>query len=71
MSGQRNFLMEIIKWTNNKTANRIGAEGAKMISEALKANSTLSELNLGCEKSHKKKKVPVEVTFLNVNSQPY
>ncbi len=29
-----------------KSDRRIGAEGAKMISEALKINSTLTELNL-------------------------
>ena len=32
------------KWT--WTDNNIGAEGARMISEALKTNSTLTELNL-------------------------
>ena len=32
-----------MKWTVNK----IGAEGAKMISEALKINTTLTELYLG------------------------
>ena len=30
------------KWTDNN----IGAEGAKMISESLKTNTTLTELNL-------------------------
>ena len=36
--------MEMINelWTDN----RIGAEGARMISEGLKINSTLTELNL-------------------------
>ena len=29
--------------------NNIGAEGARMISEALKTNNTLTELNLGCD----------------------
>ena len=33
------------KWT--RTGNDIGDEGAGMISEALKINSTLTELNLG------------------------
>ena len=37
--------METIKWT--WTGNEIGAEGARMISEALKINSTLTELWLG------------------------
>ena len=35
------------KWT--WTGNDIGAEGARMISEALKINSTLTELNLECD----------------------
>ena len=34
---------EMNKWTDNK----IGAEGASKISEALKVNTTLTELNLG------------------------
>ena len=36
-----------------KTGNIIGAEGARMISESLKTNSTLTELNL---RSDRKKK---------------
>ena len=31
------------------TANNIGDEGARMISEALKINSTLTKLNLRCD----------------------
>ena len=30
------------------TGNNIGAEGAKMISESLKINTTLTKLNLSC-----------------------
>ena len=37
--------MESDKWT--WIENRIGDEGARMISEGLKINSTLTELNLG------------------------
>ena len=41
--------------------NGIGAEGARMISEALKCNSTLTELNLsGDEKNDKEKKREAE-----------
>ena len=37
-----------------QTAKNIGTEGARMISEALKCNSTLTELNLnGDEKNDK------------------
>ncbi len=47
------------KWLNRKkktkqkmewTGNEIGDEGTKAISELLKSNSVLSELNLGGEK---------------------
>jgi len=34
---------EMNKWT----ANKIGSEGASKISETLKVNTTLTELNLG------------------------
>ncbi len=38
-------------WTGNGGSNtcNIGAEGAKMISEGLKSNSTLTTLNLSCD----------------------
>jgi len=29
--------------------NYVGVEGARMISESLKINTTLTELNLGCD----------------------
>ena len=35
----------MIEWTDNK----IGDEGAKMISESLKINTTLTTLNLSCD----------------------
>ena len=35
------------KWT----VNEIGAEGARMISETLKTNTTLTELNLICDEN--------------------
>ena len=37
------------------TGNRIGAEGAKAMSEMMKVNSTLTTLNLGCEEERKEK----------------
>ena len=37
------------------TENRIGAEGAKAMSEMLKVNTTLTELNLGCEEERKER----------------
>ena len=39
-----------MKWNDKNeiwTDNNIGDEGARMISESLKTNSTLTELNLG------------------------
>ena len=39
------------KWT----ANKIGAEGAMKISESLMTNTTLTELNLGCDDKIDKK----------------
>ena len=40
---ERNDIIEL--WTDND----IGAEGARMLSEVLKSNSTLTELHLGCD----------------------
>lgn len=37
------------------TDNDIGYDGVKMMSEALKANSTLKELDLSCEEEEKGK----------------
>ena len=40
------------KWNDNNwiwTDNEIRDEGAKMLSEVLKSNSTLTTLNLGCD----------------------
>ena len=39
--------MKSEKWTGNK----IGDEGARMISEVLKSNSTLIELDLECDEN--------------------
>ena len=36
---------ERLRWTDNN----IGAEGARMISEALKINSTVTELDMSCD----------------------
>ncbi len=44
---------------NNKwewTDNNIGASGATAISESLKTNTTLTELNLGCDDKIEKEK---------------
>ena len=37
---------------NEWIGNNIGAEGAGMISEALKCNSSLTELDLSCDDVH-------------------
>ena len=37
------------------TGNEIGDEGAKALSEMLKVNTTLTELNLRCEEEKKMK----------------
>ena len=39
-----------------QTGNRIGDEGAKMISEGLKSNSALTTLVMSCDEKKKKKK---------------
>ena len=38
------------------TDNRIGDEGAKTMSEMLKVNTTLTELNLECEEERKERR---------------
>ena len=38
------------------TGNEIRAEGAKAMSEMLKVNNTLTELNLGCEEERKERR---------------
>ena len=43
---------EIEKWNDNnwkRADNNIGVEGARMLSEGLKSNSTLTELHLECD----------------------
>ena len=45
--------MILIKW---KTDNSIGESGARMISESLKTNSTLTELRLGGDEEWSKMK---------------
>ena len=37
------------------TANEIGAEGAKTMSETLKVNKALTSLNLSCEEERKER----------------
>ena len=41
--------------------NEIGAEGAGMISEALKCNSSLTELNLSCDEIE-----PIETKWIEM-----
>ena len=38
------------------TENNVGKDGAEILSEALKANTTLIELDLSCEKKKQNKK---------------
>ena len=45
----------MIKW-RIWTANKIGESGARMISEALKTNTTLTELGLSCDEKWSKMK---------------
>ncbi len=40
----------------NGTDNNIEAEGARMISEVLKFNSTLTKMNLRCDKKNDKER---------------
>ena len=42
--------------TTQQTGNDIGAEGACLMSEALKTNITLTTLNLRCEQEDKTKR---------------
>ena len=42
--------------TTQQTDNNIGAEGARLMSEALKTNTTLTTLYLGCEQEDKTKR---------------
>ena len=48
-----NKQMKQMKWNTNPikqwTGNKIGDEGAIQISESLKTNTTLTELNLSCD----------------------
>ena len=50
---ENNKQMKEWKWNTNPmkqwTGNKIGAEGAVRISELLKTNTTLTELNLGSD----------------------
>ena len=41
--------MKMIMIKMKQIGNNIGAEGARMISEGLKSNSTLTELDLRCD----------------------
>ena len=44
----------------SKTDKNIGVEGARMISEALRINGTLAELNLSCDRKKKRIKKIIE-----------
>ena len=56
------------------TGNNIGAEGARMISESLKTNTTLTELDLSCdeneinENTHKQNKQQKQATNKQTNN---
>ena len=51
-----NNQMKELKWNTNPikqwTDNNIGAEGAIEISESLKTNTTLTELDLSCDNNN-------------------
>ena len=47
--------------TNEWIDNDIGAEGAGMISEALKCNSSLTQLNLSCDEIE-----PIETKWIEM-----
>ena len=49
LNGKKQKEKEIISMNDNKTGNKIGAEGAESISKALKNNTTLEELNLSSD----------------------
>ncbi len=54
MKKTRNINRKKTRKNKMKTENKIGVEGAKMISEVMKSNSTLTSLNLGCEEEKQK-----------------
>ena len=41
------------KLLNGRIVNWVGAEGARALSEELKVNTTLTQLDLGCEATNK------------------
>ena len=47
------------------TANDIGDEGAKSMSEMLKSNTTLTSLNLSCEEEERKKEKEKKREMMN------
>ena len=53
---------------NEKTADVFGDEGAIMIGEALKTNTTLTDLRLRCDRTIMRKQVSKEF-YLCMNSQ--
>ena len=51
--------------------NNIGAEGAKMISEGLKSNSTLTELDLSCDEKEEKENKNEKTVINEINREQY
>ena len=50
MKERLNEVICITPWLDlNLTGKHIGVEGARMLSEGLKTNTTLTGLNLGCD----------------------
>lgn len=47
------------------TVNKIGETGATSLSEALKSNATLAELNLGCEYINTQRALTPNLTLLS------
>ena len=53
MKNRNNMMIKYIIWTDNK----IGDKGAKMISESLKINTTLTILYLGSDENWRKNEI--------------
>ena len=52
----------------SSTDNKIGDTGATSLSESLKSNTTLTELNLGCEDKRRHKRHPSTVHYFLFSS---
>ena len=54
MVEKKNWIYVVSFWNWMWIVNKIGDEGARMISEGLKNNSTLTKLNLSCDEKNGK-----------------